>query len=118
MVKLGKLGYNMFGGVDMSVLHLNKENFDEIIEKNDRVLVDFWAPWCGPCKMLGPVIEDLSNEISEVTFCKVNVDDEPDLASAFEVYSIPSVFYFEKGKVKNSFVGFKPKTAITEMLKK
>lgn len=101
----------------MSIIHLTKENFESIINDNENVLVDFWAPWCGPCRMLGPVLEEIE-PLVDVKICKVNVDEEPDIAKAFDVFSIPSVFYFHDGNVKDSFVGYLPKNKVMEFLDK
>ena len=94
------------------------DNFNETINSPHPVLVDFYAEWCGPCKMIAPVIEELSEELEgQVKVGKVNVDEQPELAAAFEVMSIPSLFVLKDGKVVNSSVGAKPKTQILEMLK-
>ncbi len=96
-------------------MNLNKDNFKEVTSKG-VVLVDFWAPWCGPCKMLSPVIDELEGEISDVVFGKVNVDDNPELAQEFEVMSIPAVFILKDGKKVDEFVGVLPKAKIVEKL--
>lgn len=99
----------------MSVLHLTNSNFDESIA-NGTVLVDFWAPWCAPCRMLGPVIEEIAAEKPEVTVAKVNIDDEPELAQRFGVMSIPTVISFKGGKQEAQSVGLVPKERIIAML--
>lgn len=92
----------------MSVKMLNKDNFNnEISEK--MVLVDFFAKWCGPCKMISPIVEELSNEINFVSFCKVDVDESSDLASMFGVLSIPTLLLFKEGKLISKKVGFQSK---------
>lgn len=94
----------------MAVIELTKENFDEIVRNPEKpVLVDFWADWCGPCKMLGPVVEELSNETDDVVFGKLNVDSEPDIAGAFGIMSIPTLILFKNGEKIAVSVGFKAK---------
>ncbi len=102
----------------MNALQITKENFESEVMKSDRpVLIDFWAPWCGPCKMLGPVIEEVAGETAgRAKVCKVNVDEQPELAEAFGVSSIPTVIAMNGGKVTNASVGFKPKAALLSML--
>lgn len=102
----------------MAVIELTKENFEEIVKNSDKpVLVDFWADWCGPCKMLGPVIDELSSETDEVVFAKVNVDDEPDLAGAYGIMSIPTLILFKNGEKSAVSVGFKPKSELEDFIK-
>ena len=100
------------------VLNLSQENFEvEVLSSDMPVLVDFWAPWCGPCRMLGPVIEELAEEYAgRAKVCKVNVDDEMELASKFGVTSIPSLFVVKNGEITASKIGFAPKDAILSML--
>ncbi len=100
----------------MSVIHLEKNNFKEIIESNKIVVVDFFANWCGPCKMLSPVIEDLSNEMIDVTFLKVDVDNFNEIASEFQIMSIPAIIIFKDGKVVGKSVGFQPKDALKKLI--
>ncbi len=101
----------------MSVYHLTKENFEsEILNSEKPVLVDFYAAWCGPCKMLSPVIDELADETDEVKIMKVNVEEEPELAKVFTVMSIPTLALIENGVVTKTSVGVKPKSAIREML--
>lgn len=101
----------------MSVMHIHKENFQEEVMNTDRpVLLDFWASWCGPCQMLGPVIDQIADEQDEVKICKVNVDEQPELASQFGVMSIPTLVVMKEGKITNKSVGAKPKEQILAML--
>lgn len=90
---------------------IDKKEFEETI-KEGVTLVDFFATWCGPCKMLGPVLEELSDEITDVKFVKIDVDEEPELAEKFGIMSIPSVFLFKDGEVAGSFLGLQPKDKV------
>ena len=84
----------------MNVLHLNKESFEKLTSQTGKaVLVDFWATWCGPCKMIAPVIEEIARENSDIKVCKVDVDNEPELANAFSIMSIPTLVVMKNGKV-------------------
>lgn len=101
----------------MAALKITKDNFQaEVLEAKETVLVDFWASWCGPCKMIGPIIDQIADERSDVKVCKVNVDDEQELAVQFKVMSIPTLLVFKDGKVVNQSLGAKPKAAILAML--
>jgi len=102
----------------MSVLEITKETFDDEVLKSDKpVLLDFYASWCGPCKMLMPVVEQIASETTELKVVKVNVDVAPELASAFEVTSVPALFAFKDGKVVNQSLGVIPKQAILDLFK-
>lgn len=103
----------------MAEIILNEQNFKaEVLESEIPVLIDFWASWCGPCRMLSPIIKEIANEYDgKVKVCKVNVDEESNLAEAFQVSSIPLVVVMRDGKVVNSCVGYKPKAELEEMLK-
>lgn len=102
----------------MAEIILTKENFEEEVLKADKpVLIDFWATWCGPCRMLSPVIEEIAKEYDgKVKVGKVNVDEQPELASAFRVTSIPTVVVMKEGEVTNTSVGFRPKEQIVALL--
>ena len=102
----------------MSVVKITKSNFEsEVLKSDKKVLIDFYADRCGPCRMVGPIIEEIANENSEYKICKVNVDEQPELAASFQVMSIPSLFVVEKGKVINQALGAKTKAQLLEMLK-
>ncbi len=101
----------------MAVISLTKDNFDaEVLNSSGTVFVDFWAPWCGPCRMTAPFVEEASEERKDVKFCKVNVDDEPDLAEKFNVMSIPTLLVFKDGKSVKREMGAKDKAGILAML--
>lgn len=102
----------------MSEIKLTTANFNnEVIESDIPVLVDFWATWCGPCRMLGPVIEELAEEYKgKIKVGKVNVDEEPALAAKFDISSIPTVMLFKNGKVSETVVGYRPKEQFVSIL--
>ena len=103
----------------MSLININNSNFEsEVIKSDKKVLVDFWAPWCGPCRMLLPTIEELAKSLTDVKICKVNVDDESELATKFGIMSIPTLMVFENGSVVNKSVGVRSEDEILEMLGK
>ena len=102
----------------MAVVHVTKDNFDsEVLRADKPVLVDFWAPWCGPCRMVGPVLDEIASERSDVKVAKINVDEQPELAGQFAVMSIPTMMVFKDGNAVKKDVGARPKAAILEMLK-
>ncbi len=102
----------------MSVLHITKDNFEaEVLHSDKPVLLDFWAVWCGPCRMIAPTIEQIADEHPEYKVGKVNVDEEAELARQFGIMSIPSLFVMKDGKVANQAVGVMPKEKILELLK-
>ena len=92
------------------------KEFDEILAANKSVFADFYADWCGPCKMVGPVVEELSAKYPEIVFVKVNVDDNPDIAQRYGVMSIPAMFAFKDGEVSGSTVGFQPAPALERVI--
>ena len=101
----------------MSVLHINHESFEKIIAQDGKtVLVDFWATWCGPCRMIAPVLEEVAKERPDVTVCKVDVDEERELALEYGVSSIPTLLVFRDGKVVNQSIGAMPKERLLAML--
>ncbi len=102
----------------MAALTFTKDNFnDEVLNADKTVLIDFWAPWCGPCRMVSPIVEELSDEVQgSVKVGKINVDEQPELAQQFGVMSIPTLVVLKNGKVVNSAVGTRSKSAILEML--
>ena len=101
----------------MSVITITKENFEsEVLNCDKPVLLDFWAPWCNPCRMVGPIIDEIANEHPEIKVGKVNVDDESELAIKFKVVSIPSIFVMKNGEVTNNAVGLLPKNQILALL--
>lgn len=101
----------------MSVIEITSKNFEaEVTASEKTVLIDFWASWCGPCRMLSPVVDEIAEERSDIKVCKINVDDEQELAGRFGVMSIPTLVVFSGGQVKNKSVGVIPKEKILEML--
>lgn len=101
----------------MSVINITRNNFqNEIINFDKPVLLDFWAPWCGPCRMVGPILEEIAGERSDIKIGKINVDEQPELASQFRVMSIPTLIVIKDGKIVNQSMGAKPKNAILAML--
>ena len=101
----------------MSVITITKENFDQqVLQSTKPVLLDFWASWCGPCRMLSPVVDEIAQENDAIAVGKVNVDEQPELASQFGVMSIPTLMVFKDGKAVNTSVGVVPKAKILAML--
>lgn len=101
----------------MPVIKINKENFaSEVLNSNKPVLLDFYAEWCGPCRMVGPIVSEIANERSDVKVGKVNVDEQPELAALFQVMSIPMLAVIKNGKLENQVVGYRSKEQIEAML--
>ena len=101
----------------MSVINIKKNNFqNEVLNSEMPVLLDFWAPWCGPCRMVGPIVDEIADERVDIKVGKVNVDEQPELAAQFGVMSIPTLVVMKGGKVVNKMVGARPKAQILAML--
>ena len=101
----------------MSYLNITKDNFEQLVLKSDKkVLLDFWAPWCGPCKMIGPIVEEIAEENENIVVGKINVDDEVELAIQFGVNSIPTLVVMDKGQKVAQLIGYRPKEDILKML--
>ena len=101
----------------MSVININKNNFqNEVLNSEKPVLLDFWAPWCGPCRMVTPIVDEIAAERGDIKVGKVNVDEQPELAGQFGVMSIPTLVVIKGGKVVNQMVGARPKSQILAML--
>ncbi len=101
----------------MSAININKNNFQsEVLISEKKVLLDFWAPWCGPCRMVVPIVEEIADERPDIKVGKVNVDEEAELASQFGIMSIPTLIVIEKGEIVNQAMGAKSKEAILSML--
>lgn len=101
----------------MSVIKISKENFaSEVLNSNKPVLLDFYADWCGPCRMVGPIISEIANERSDIKVGKINVDEQPELAAQFHAASIPMLAVIKNGTITNQAVGYRPKEQIEAML--
>ena len=101
----------------MSVIKISKENFaSEVLNSNKPVLLDFYAHWCGPCRMVGPIVSEIANERNDVKVGKINVDEQPELAAQFQVMSIPMLAVIKNGKLENQVVGYRSKEQIEAML--
>jgi thioredoxin 1 len=101
----------------MKEITVDVNNFDaEVMESDKPVLVDFWATWCGPCRMLGPIVAQIADERDDIKVCKINVDDAPQLAQQFNVMSIPTVIVFKNGEITGQSVGFVPKQKLLDLL--
>jgi len=100
----------------MNVHHINSHNFyDEVINSTKPVLLDFWAPWCGPCGLLSPVLDEIAGERSDIKVCKINVDTDHDLASRYKVFRIPTLLVMQDGKEEDRIVGARPKTELLQL---
>jgi thioredoxin 1 len=101
----------------MEIKALTSENFEaEVLKESKTVLIDFWASWCGPCRMLSPVVDQIAEERQDIKVCKVNIDEQPELAQKFGIMSIPTLLVFRDGKQVNSSVGVRPKQDILNLL--
>ena len=101
----------------MSAININNNNFhEEVMNSEKKVLLDFWAPWCGPCRMVAPIVEEIAEERDDVILGKVNVDEEMELAVQFGIASIPTLIVMDKGQAVNKMIGFRPKADIEAML--
>lgn len=101
----------------MSAINISQADFTPVVLNSDRpVLLDFWAPWCGPCRMVGPILEEIAAERPDIKVCKVNVDEQPELAGRFGVTSIPTLVVMKEGKVVNQAMGARPKSQILALL--
>ena len=101
----------------MAILHITKENYEELVLKSEKtVLLDFWATWCGPCRMVAPVVEEIAAEREDILVGKVNVDEEMELAVKFGIVSIPTLVVMKNGEIANKAVGFMPKADILKLL--
>ena len=100
----------------MAILHVTKENFEQILASDKPVLLDFYAEWCGPCRMIAPIIEEIANERDDILVGKINVDEQGELAQAYDVMSIPTLIVLKDGKVANQATGARPKAAILALL--
>lgn len=101
----------------MFEVDITKSNFQqEVMESEKPVLLDFWAPWCGPCRMIAPTLEEIAEENPEIKVCKINVDEEPELAKQFKVMSIPTLFVIKNGEIVNQSLGVRSKDQILDMI--
>ncbi|MBR4853042.1 MAG: thioredoxin [Clostridia bacterium] len=100
----------------MSIIKVNKDNFEQVKNSEKKVLIDFYADWCGPCRMVSPIVDQIAEENPQYLVCKINVDEEPELANAFGVVSIPTLIVMQNGKIIKQESGAKPKPLILKML--
>ena len=101
----------------MAAININNNNFQsEVMNSEKKVLLDFWAPWCGPCRMVVPMVEEIAKERPDIKVAKINVDENPELATRFGIMSIPTLVVMENGKIVNQAMGARPKNAILAML--
>lgn len=102
----------------MSIINLTKDSYHNEVMKTEKVVViDFWTTWCGPCKMMAPVVEEVAKDYPDVKVCKVNVDEEPELSNAFKIVSIPTIVVIKNGEIIDSVVGYRPKEDIEKIIK-
>jgi thioredoxin 1 len=96
----------------MNIVNITKDNFEQEVLKSDKpVLLDFWAAWCGPCRMISPIVDEIASEVTDTKVGKVNIDEQPELASAFGIMSIPTLVAMKDGKIVNKMVGVRPKAS-------
>jgi len=101
----------------MKAIAITKENYtDEILKSNKPVLLDFWAAWCGPCKILAPILDEIARELPDIKLCKVNSDEQPEIAQTFHISSVPNLFLLKNGEVVKQTIGLVPKAAILDMI--
>ena len=101
----------------MKVLHINKDNFHkEVLDSDKPVLLDFFASWCGPCRMVGPILDEIAEEREDIKVCKVDIDEQPELASRFRVMSVPTLMVMKEGRIVEQSIGAKPKHQILAMV--
>ena len=101
----------------MKVLHINKDNFHkEVLHSEKPVLLDFFASWCGPCRMVGPILDEIAEEREDIKVCKVNIDEQPELASRFRIMSVPTLMVLKDGQIMDQSIGAKPKHQILAMV--
>ena len=100
----------------MAIVHVTKDNFEELLSSDKPVLLDFYAEWCGPCRMIAPIVEEIANERDDVIVGKINVDEQGELAQAYDVMSIPTLIVLKNGEVANQATGARPKAAILALL--
>ena len=101
----------------MSIVHITKENFQSVVKESPKpVLIDFWATWCGPCKMIAPIVEEIAAERDDIIFGKIDVDQEMELAMQFGITSIPTLVLMKSGEVAATMVGYRPKADILKLL--
>ena len=101
----------------MKVLHVNKDNFhNEVLNSDKPVLLDFFASWCGPCRMVGPILDEIAEEREDIKVCKVDIDEQPELASRFRIMSVPTLMVLKDGNIVDQSIGAKPKHQILAMV--